>query len=424
MTGIFLLENASASHAFTPARIAALELLAAQAAISLENTRLYSELQERESKVRRLVDSNIIGVLTGNLDGYVQEANQAFLDILGYDQADLAAGRLRRTELTPPEWQERDAQALAEMTATGTAQPYEKEYFRKDGSRVPVLVGGATFGERSHAVVAFVIDLTDRKRAEAAMRESEWRYREVQTELAHANRVATMGQLAASIAHEVSQPIAAILTNAETSARWLGRETPNLEKAQQMMNYIISDGKRAANIISGIRDLVKKAPSQWGSLAINEVILETLALTRSDLSKSGIRARTELTKNLPLIQGDRVQVQQVMLNLIMNAIEALSEVDGRTRELLIGASEVEPDSVLVTVSDTGPGLAPASLARNLRGLLHDQVQRFGDGLSICRSIVEAHGGRLWATSNEPHGAAFYMMLPVGQRSCETKGVRQ
>ena len=223
LIGILLLENASASHAFTPARIAALELLAAQAAISLENTRLYSELQEREAKVRRLVDSNIIGVLIGNLDGYIQEANEAFLHILGYDQADLAAGLLRRTELTPPEWQERDAQAVAEMTATGTAQPYEKEYFRKDGSRAPVLVGGATFGERSHAVVAFVIDLTDRKRAEAAMRESELRYREVQTELAHANRVATMGQLAASIAHEVSQPIAALLTNAETSARWLGR---------------------------------------------------------------------------------------------------------------------------------------------------------------------------------------------------------
>ena len=152
--------------------------------------------------------------------------------------------------------------------------------------------------------------------------------------------------------------------------------------------------------------------------------METLALTRSDLSKSGIRARTELTKKLPLIQGDRVQVQQVMLNLIMNAIEALSEVDGRTRELLIGASEVEPDSVLVAVSDTGPGLPPASLARIFEAFYTTRSSGLGMGLSICRSIVEAHGGRLWATSNEPHGAAFYMMLPVGQRSCETKGVRQ
>ena len=147
MTGILFLENALTSHAFTPARIGVLELLAAQAAISLENTRLYSDLQEREAKVRRLVNSNIIGILIGNLDGQVQEANQAFLEIVGYDQTDLAAGRLRRSELTPAEWHDRDAQALAELRTRGTARPYEKEYFRKDGSRVPVLVGSATFGE-------------------------------------------------------------------------------------------------------------------------------------------------------------------------------------------------------------------------------------------------------------------------------------
>jgi PAS domain S-box-containing protein len=197
MTGILLLENTLASHAFTAARIAVLKLLAAQAAISLENTRLYGDLQDREKKVRRLVDSNIIGILIGNPDGDVQEANQAFLQIVGCDQADLATGRSRRTELTPAEWHDRDKQAVAEMRTTGTAQPFEKEYFRKDGSRVPVLVGGATLDERGDAVVIFAVDLTERKRTEADMRESELRYREVQMELAHANRVATMGQLTA-----------------------------------------------------------------------------------------------------------------------------------------------------------------------------------------------------------------------------------
>ena len=197
MTGILLLENTLTSHAFTPARIAVLELLAAQAAISLENTRLYSDLQEREAKVRRLVDSNIIGICIFDLDGRIMEANDAFLDIVGYSRDDIISGRLRWTGLTPPEWAEADERALAELVSTGTCKPYEKEFFRKDGSRVPVLVGGATFGELRHQGVAFVVDLTERKRAEA--------------ELAHANRVATMGELTASIAHEVNQPIAARL---------------------------------------------------------------------------------------------------------------------------------------------------------------------------------------------------------------------
>ena len=221
LTGILFLENTLTSQAFTPARIGVLELLAAQAAISLEKTRLYTDLQEREAKVRRLVDANIIGILIVNLDGQIQEANQAFHDIVGYDQAEVAAGRLRRTALTPPEWHDRDAQALAEMTTIGTAQPYEKEYFRKDGSRVPVLIGCATFGEQRHGVVAFVVDLSDRKRAEAAER----RYHEVRMELAHVNRVATLGQLSASIAHEINQPLAGIITIEHRVAHAGGRSS-------------------------------------------------------------------------------------------------------------------------------------------------------------------------------------------------------
>ena len=223
--------------------------------------------------------------MIGNPDGHVQDANQAFLRIIGYDQADLAAGRLRRAELTPPEWHDRDAQALAEMTTVGTVQPYEKEYFRKDGSRVPVLVGGATLDERRDAVVVFVVDLTERKRAEA--------------ELAHANRVATMGQLAASIAHEVNQPIAAMITNAETAVRWLARQPPDLEKAKQSIDRIISDGKRAADIVSRIRDFSKKAPADKGDLEINEALLEIMGLTRAAMSDNSVVAKMQLAEGLP-----------------------------------------------------------------------------------------------------------------------------
>jgi C4-dicarboxylate-specific signal transduction histidine kinase len=291
---------------------------------------------------------------------------------------------------------------MAEMTTMGTAKPYEKEYFRKDGSRVPVLVGGATFGERRHAVVAFVVDLTDRKRAEA--------------ELAHANRIATMGQLAASIAHEVNQPLAALLTNAETAGRWLARQPPNLEKTKQSIGRIINDGKRAADIVSRIRDFSKKAPPRKEDLEINEAILDIIGLTRVAMSEHSVLAKMQLSEGLPRILGDRVRLQQVILNLIMNAIEAMSEVPEGSRELLISTSEVEPGSVLVAVCDSGPGLPPSSVARIFEPFYTTKADGLGMGLSICRSIVEAHGGRLWATPNEPHGAVFCVMLPTGAAS--------
>lgn len=401
LTGILLLENTLASHAFTPARIAVLELLAAQAAISLENTRLYGDVQEREAKVRRLVDSNIIGILIGTPDGHVQEANEAFLQIVGYEQADVAEGRLRRTELTPPEWRDRDARALAEMKAMGTVQPYEKEYFRKDGSRVPVLVGGATLDERRDAVVVFVVDLTERKRVEA--------------ELAHANRVATMGQLAASIAHEVNQPIAGVLINAEVAERWLARKPPNLEDAKQSIDRIVRDGKRAADIVRRIRDFSKKASSKNTELEINEAILEIMILARAAISEHGGLVKMQLSEGLPRIVGDRVQLQQVILNLIMNAIEAMSDVTDGSRALVISTSTAEPGSVLIAVSDSGPGLPQDNPERVFEAFYTTKASGLGMGLAICRSIVQNHGGRLWATPNEPHGAVFCMTLPVGKK---------
>ena len=404
LAGILFLENALISHAFTPARVAVLELLAAQAAISLENTRLYGDLREREAKVRRLVDANIIGISIIDLRGEIIEANDAFLSMLGYEREDLVSGRMRWTDLTPPEWHAGDAKRIDEVKLTGTLHPFEKEYFHKDGSRVPALVGVARFEETGNQAVAFVIDLTERKRAEA--------------ELAHANRVATMGQLTASIAHEVNQPIAATLMNAETAARWLARQPPNLEGAKQSIDRIINDGKRAADIVSRIRDFSKKAPARKEDLEINETILEIMRLTHAAMSEHSVLAKMQLSEGLPPILGDRVQLQQVILNLIMNAIEAMSEVREGTRELLISTSEVESGGVLVTVSDSGPGLPPANLARIFDAFYTTKASGLGMGLSICRSIVEAHGGRLSATPNEPHGAVFCVTLPVEEKSLE------
>jgi PAS domain S-box-containing protein len=331
------------------------------------------------------------------------EANDAFLSMVGYSHDDVVSGRLNFVGLTPPEWAATDERLLAELVSTGTCGPCEKDFFRKDGSRVPVLVGGATFGELRRQGVAFVVDLTERKRAEA--------------ELAHANRVTTMGQLTASIAHEVNQPIAALLMNAETAVRWLARQPPNLEKAKPLIDRIIGDGNRVADIVSRIRDFSKKAPLRKDFLELNGTILEVIGLTRAKLLEHGVLLHTELAQGLPLIQGDRVQLQQVMMNLIMNAVEAMSEMNDGRRELLI-STRMEAGDVTVAVRDSGPGLSDDAFDKVFEAFHTTKPTGMGMGLSICRSIVESHGGRLWATPNEPHGAVFCMMLPIGENSLE------
>jgi PAS domain S-box-containing protein len=412
LIGMLYLENNLTTAAFTPARMVVLTLLASQAAISIENASLYRELAEREARMRRLVDSNIIGIFVWDLDGRIIDANEAFLRIVGYDRDDLVSGRLRWRDLTPTEWRYADDRHVAALEATGTAQPYEKEYFLKSGGRVPVLVGAATFGGRHDQGMAFVLDLTERKRAEEEIRESERRYSEVQMELVHANRVATIGQLSASIAHEVNQPIGATLNNASAALRWLSKEPADLEKARQALNRIFASGNRASEVIGRMRALFKKAPLRKEDVDINGAILEVIALTRGEVVKNGVSLQSHLVEGLPLIQGDRVQLQQVIMNLIINAVDALSSVREESRELVITTGKDEPDGVLVVVRDSGPGLSSADLERIFEAFYTTKPGGLGMGLSICRSIIEAHGGRLRATAAQPQGAIFQFTLPA------------
>jgi PAS domain S-box-containing protein len=631
-----------------------------------ENTRLYRDLAEREAKIRRLVDANIIGIFMWEAEGRILEANDAFLRMVGYDREDLASGRLSWTDLTPDDWREQDERAVPEWKSTGTVQPYEKEYFRKDGNRVPVLVGAASFEEIGNQGVAYVLDLTERKRAERAARlsaealrsseaylaeaqglshtgsvaynektilywsdetyrilgfdpgeglpsreavarrihpddrervheearravlqkrdykleyrfvlpagtikyievtahpkfsasgelvevistlvdvterkraevalqesqakfrdyaesASDWlweigpdykftvltenafgsnaadrigmaywdrardletepekwrllwaalesrkpfrdfvycstggngspmyvkasgkpvfdangefrgyrgtgadvtatiraqeeheRLRQLESDLAHMNRLSMMGELAASLAHEITQPIAAARNNARAALNFLDKQAPDLGEVREALGCVVGDADRAGIIIDRIRDHVRKAPPRKHRFDLNEAINEVIVLARSAIAENGVSVQTRLTEGLAYVEGDRVQLQQVILNLVLNAAEAMSAVDEGARELFISTEQRQTNGVLVAVRDSGPGIDPKHIERVFDAFYTTKSSGVGMGLSICRSIIDAHGGRLWADANEASGAVFRFSLP-------------
>jgi PAS domain S-box-containing protein len=534
LIGILYLENNLAPNVFTPDRVTLLEVLASQAAISLENSRLYHDLADREGKIRRLVDANIIGIFIADRESRILEANDAFLRIVGYDREDLVLGRMRWTELSPPEWRERDQLTRAQLHSTGIVQPFEKEYFRKDGSRVPVLVGVASFKEGSDEGLAFVLDLTERKRAEQALRESErslrsaidgipglvgmlapngeveavnrqileysgrsleelkdwgtngtvhpedlphyvevvmksiaagvpfetearlrrfdgeyrwfdircvpirddsgritrWyflttdiedrtqtlaRLQQMQSDFAHINRVSMMGELTASLAHEVLHPIATARNNARAGMRFLEKIPPNLDEVREALRCVVRDVDRAKDIVGRIRDHVKKAPPRRERFDLNEAASEVIAMVRSAIANARVTVHTHLVDGPVPVQGDRVQLQQVVENLILNAVDAMSSVAKGARELSIRI-ERDPASggVLVEVGDSGPGIDPANHEQVFEPFYTTKASGVGLGLSICRSIIGGHGGHLWVSANEPRGAVFRLTLPAAQ----------
>jgi PAS domain S-box-containing protein len=508
-----------------------------------ERKRAEQALRESEAKIRRLVDANIIGIFIWDFEGRIIEANDAFLRMVDYDREDLVSGRIRWTELTPPEWRERDERRLPELKMTGSLQPFEKEYFRKDRSRVPVLIGAATFEEGGNQGVAFVLDLTERKCAEEALRESERKFRDyaettsdwfweigpdykftlltenafgsnpadrigtacwdhaldlqtesekwrfvwatldsrkpfrdfvyccvggngspmyvkasgkpvfdangefrgyrgtgtdvtallraqeeherlcrLESDLAHMNRLTMMGELAASLAHEITQPIAATRTNAGAAMRFLDRNPPDLGGVREALACIVDDADRAGDIIDRIRDHIKKAPPRKGRFDLNKAINEVIALAESAITTNGVSVRTRLAEALLPVQGDRVQLQQVVLNLILNAVEAMSTVEAGPRELLISTEQTQTGGVLVSVRDSGPGIDPDHLDRVFEAFYTTKSSGVGMGLSICRSIIDAHGGRLWADMNASRGAVFRFTLPGADKEL-TNSVR-
>ena len=487
-----------------------------------------------EAKVRRLVDANVVGIVMWNLEGAITGANDAFLRMVQYDREDLARGPVRWTDLTPADWRGRDEQALADLEATGICRPFEKEYFRKDGSRVPVLLGGAFFEDSGTEGVAFVLDLTEQKRAERALRRSEaflaegqrlsqmgsfswrvatdevmwseqlyriyevevgvpvtlemirsrvhpedmsllekmkmvdqarggandfeWQYRllmpdqsikylhavaraardedgqleyiaavqdvtarrlsedaldKARAQLTHVARVTSLGVLTASIAHEINQPLSGIITNANTCLRILAADSPDVDTARETARRTLRDGNRASEMITRLRALFVKKELTTEPVDLNEATREVITLSSSELQRNRVVIQSELADDLPTVTGDRIQLQQVIVNLLRNASDAMASVHDRPRQLLIRTEREDGDRVRVNVRDAGVGVDPQAMDKLFDAFYTTKSDGMGIGLSVSRSIVERHHGRLWAEPNDGPGATFSFSIPRG-----------
>jgi len=485
-----------------------------------------------EAKIRRLVEANVVGIVMWSLEGAITEANDAFLRMVQYDREDLASGRLRWTDLTPAEWRHHDERVVADLRATGIFQPFEKEYFRQDGSRVAVLLGGALFEGSGNEGVAFVLDLSEQKRAERALQRSEallaeaqrlsatgsftwcvatdevtwseelyriyeleigvpvtlevirtrvhpgdvslletmkmvyqtqggandfeWQYRlmmpdhsikylhavahatrdqdgqleytaavqdvtarrlseealdNARAELSHVANIMSLGTLAAAIAHELNQPLSGIVTNASTCLRMLAPDPPDIDGARETARRMIRDGNRASDVIARLRALFSRKEFTLEPLDLNEAAREVIALSLSELQRNRVLVQSELAGDLPSVTGDRIQLQQVILNLLRNASDAMVDVHDRPRQLLIRTEREDGDRVRLSVRDAGVGVDAQGMDRLFDAFYTTKSDGMGIGLSVSRSIIERHHGRLWAEPSDGPGATFAFAIP-------------
>src|SRR6202165_3633564 len=373
-----------------------------------------AELERRRlaSLVEQAADLMAIADLSGGTPIYL---NKAGLKMVGFDSWEEARTRRGIHYMFPEDRQFVNEVLWPTVLEKGSWSGEMRFRHFKTGDPIPVLYSAFRIDDPETGLPVNVgnvcTDITERKRAEAEARENDRRYREVQMELAHANRVATMGQFTASIAHEVNQPIAATVINAQAALRWLHAGSSHLEQVQQSLTSIVDDATRAGEVIDRIRALIKKAPPRKDRLDVNGMILEIIELTRGEALKNGISVLTELADHLPVVEADRVQLQQVLFNLIVKPLDEMGAANEGPRQLLISTGKVETSGVLVAVQDSGPGLEAAMLERVFESFYTTKPTGLGLGLSICRSIIEAHGGRLWASTNQGRGATFQFNLP-------------
>ncbi len=375
----------------------------------LEN--VVDELKKSEDRLRVLIETIPALAWTSLADGSNDFSNQRLLEYMG-----ISLEQMQGAGWTTPFHPEDIGGHLDKWrSALASGEPFENEARVRraaDGEYRWFLIRGMPLRDERGNIVKWygtMTDIEDRKRAEEALRKAN-------ADLAHITRVMTMGELAASIAHEINQPLAAVVTNADACMEWLSREPPNLEEARVAVDCIAQDGTRASEVIRHIRAMFTKANPERTTVHVNELIREIGGLMQAEASRNQVALQTELAPDLPATVGDRIQLQQVIVNLVLNGIEAMSAVTDRPRSLVIRSERQDSDQVLIAVRDSGVGIDAKDFRRIFDAFFTTKAQGMGMGLSICHSIVEAHGGRLWASSNSDHGATLQFTLPADSKT--------
>jgi PAS domain S-box-containing protein len=370
-----------------------------------ERMRAEEALRASETNLRRIIDSIPGLVCTMNAAGEVELLSRQVLEYFGKTSEELKGWQF--IDAVHPEDLPRVLEAFTHSVTSGNPYDIEHRCRRFDSVYRWFQVRALPVRDADGRITGWyvvLVDIDERKRAEAALQAAHDR-------LARASQVASLVELSASIAHEVNQPIAAALANAQAALRWLRREPPDLSEVREALDSVVKDGTRAGNVIDRIRSLFKNAPPSLENLDIAEVLSEVVALSRGKALKNRVSLQVQLSEGLPTVRGDRVQLQQVMLNLITNAIEAMSDVDDGNRDLRITAGR-DDDDVFITVQDSGPGLTQAALERVFEPFYTTKPTGLGVGLSICHSIIKAHSGALWATNADKGGTVFSFTLPI------------
>jgi signal transduction histidine kinase len=412
--GVLYLESEREQEAFTPRCVSVMSMLASQAAVSFESAQLFEALRETNMWMVKGQQIGRMGSYRWNTRTLLSRASRECYRIFDINlDVNPVPFEVFKDRIHPDDFPSLE-RALAEAVSTKSPFSHEYRVVHKDGAMLRVVaVGQFDLGPTGDIELEGIIaDITERKAAEQALTDARG-------ELARTARLASLGELAGSIIHEVNQPLTGIIASAEACLRWLARDPAEPGEARKSATRVIEQGRRATNVVAGLRSLVRDAQPHLADVEINAAVEEVLLLSKREFERAGITLRTDFDRSLPNVEGDRVQLQQVVLNLVRNAIDAMTGVNARAR-VLTASSKIADGHVSVAIADTGVGIDPANSERLFDALYTTKGEGLGLGLSICRKIIAVHGGRLWLEETTTHGATFTFTLPLRQ-SVRTSG---